>query len=138
MSPRPLVVLGLVGLLAPLLCSAADGAAQRLSIADVQGEDSRSPYDGRVVEVEGIVTADTRVGLAGLFVQQPGFEPRRSHGLFVTGAGNAELAVGDRVRIVGTVREVSAGGEASLTTVDASSIERLASGQPVPVRCPGR
>lgn len=53
MSPRPLVVLGLVGLLAPLLCSAADGAAQRLSIADVQGEDSRSPYDGRVVEVGG-------------------------------------------------------------------------------------
>ncbi|MCD0277619.1 ExeM/NucH family extracellular endonuclease [Xanthomonas melonis] len=134
MSPRPLVVLGLVGLLAPLLCRAADGAVQRLSIADVQGEDSRSPYDGRLVEVEGIVTADTRVGLAGLFVQQPGFEPRRSHGLFVTGAGNAEVTVGDRVRIVGTVREVSAGGDASLTTVDASGIERLASDQPVPVR----
>lgn len=131
MSRCPLLVLGLTGLLAPLLCNAA---AQRLSIADVQGEDSRSPYDGRVVEVEGIVTADTRVGLAGLFVQQPGVEPRRSHGLFVTVAGNVELVVGDRVRIVGTVREVSAGGEASLTTVDASSIERLASNQPVPIR----
>ncbi|RBC47899.1 nuclease, partial [Xanthomonas oryzae pv. oryzae] len=71
MSRRPLVVFGLVGLLAPLLCSAAAGAAQPLSIADVQGEDSRSPYDGRVVEVEGIIIADTRVGLAGLFVQQP-------------------------------------------------------------------
>ena len=134
MSRCSLVVLGVLGLLAPLLGSAADGAPQRLSIADVQGEDTRSPYDSRVVEVEGIVTADTRVGLAGLFVQQPGFEPRRSHGLFVTGAGNAEVAVGDRVRIIGTVREVSAGGDASLTTVDASSIERLASGQPVPVR----
>lgn len=134
MSRCLLLVLGLTGLLAPLLCNAGDAAAQRLSIADVQGEDSRSPYDGRVVEVEGIVTADTRVGLAGLFVQQPGVEPRRSHGLFVTVTGNVGLSVGDRVRIVGTVREVSAGGEASLTTVDASSIERLASGQPVPVR----
>ncbi|NJB78707.1 ExeM/NucH family extracellular endonuclease [Xanthomonas arboricola] len=134
MSRCSLVVLGVIGLLAPLLGSAAEGAPQRLSIADVQGEDTRSPYDGRVVDVEGIVTADTRTGLAGLFVQQPGFEPRRSHGLFVTGAGDAEVAVGDRVRVVGTVREVSAGGEASLTTVDASSIERLASGQPVPVR----
>lgn len=134
MSRCSLVVLGVIGLLVPLLGSAAEGAPQRLSIADVQGEDTRSPHDGRVVDVEGIVTADTRVGLGGLFVQQPGFELRRSHGLFVTGAGNAEVAVGDRVRIVGTVREVSAGGEASLTTVDASSIERLASGQPVPVR----
>ncbi len=134
MSRCSLVVLCVIGLLAPLLGSADDGAPQRLTIADVQGEDTRSPYDDRVVEVEGIVTADTRVGLAGLFVQQPGFEPRRSHGLFVTGASNAEVAVGDRVRIVGAVREVSAGGEASLTTVDASSIERLASGQPVPVR----
>ncbi|RYE95650.1 MAG: nuclease, partial [Oxalobacteraceae bacterium] len=134
MSRCSLVVLGVIGLLAPLLGSAAEGAPQRLSIADVQGEDTRSPHDGRVVEVEGIVTADTRAGLAGLFVQQPGFEPRRSHGLFVTGAGNAEVAVGDRVRIVGTVREVSAGDEASLTTLDASNIERLASGQPVPVR----
>ncbi|RBK01471.1 nuclease, partial [Xanthomonas oryzae pv. oryzae] len=66
MSRRPLVVFGLVGLLAPLLCSAAAGAAQPLSIADVHGKDSRSPYDGRVVEVEGIIIADTRLGLAGL------------------------------------------------------------------------
>ncbi|KAB7769732.1 ExeM/NucH family extracellular endonuclease [Xanthomonas maliensis] len=134
MVRRSLAVLGLISLLSPLLCHAADPAPQRLSIADVQGEDTRSPFDGRRVEVEGIVTADTRVGLGGLFVQQPGSEPRRSHGLFVTGAGNAELAVGDRVRIVGTVREVSAGGDGSLTTVDAETIERLASGQPVPVR----
>ncbi|WDK00769.1 ExeM/NucH family extracellular endonuclease [Xanthomonas campestris] len=130
----PLVVLGLIGLLAPVLCHATEGAPQRLAIADVQGEDTRSPFDGRLVEVEGIVTADTRVGLAGLFVQQPGTEPRRSHGVFVTGAGEAQVAVGDRVRIVGTVREVGAGGDASLTTLQASTLEVLASKQPVPVR----
>ncbi|WP_115541278.1 ExeM/NucH family extracellular endonuclease [Xanthomonas campestris] len=130
----PLVVLGLIGLLVPVLCRAAEGAPQRLTIADVQGEDTRSPFDGRLVEVEGIVTADTRVGLAGLFVQQPGTEPRRSHGVFVTGAGDAQVAVGDRVRIVGTVREVGAGGEASLTTLQATTLEVLASNQPVPVR----
>ncbi|WDK49368.1 ExeM/NucH family extracellular endonuclease [Xanthomonas campestris pv. campestris] len=129
----PLVVLGLIGLLAPVLCR-AEGAPQRLTIADVQGEDTRSPFDGRLVEVEGIVTADTRVGLAGLFVQQPGTEPRRSHGVFVTGAGEAQVAVGDRVRIVGTVREVGAGGDASLTTLQATTLEVLASNQPVPVR----
>ncbi|MDO0790647.1 ExeM/NucH family extracellular endonuclease [Xanthomonas campestris pv. campestris] len=129
----PLVVLGLIGLLAPVLCR-AEGAPQRLTIADVQGEDTRSPFDGRLVEVEGIVTADTRVGLAGLFVQQPGTEPRRSHGVFVTGAGDAQVAVGDRVRIVGTVREVGAGGDASLTTLQATTLEVLASNQPVPVR----
>ncbi|MCC8684673.1 ExeM/NucH family extracellular endonuclease [Xanthomonas campestris] len=130
----PLVVLGLIGLLAPVLCRAAEGAPQRLTIADVQGEDTRSPFDGRLVEVEGIVTADTRLGLAGLFVQQPGTEPRRSHGVFVTGAGDAQVAVGDRVRIVGTVREVGAGGDASLTTLQATTLEVLASNQPVPVR----
>ncbi|MEA9906576.1 hypothetical protein GGR75_003963 [Xanthomonas campestris] len=130
----PLVVLGLIGLLAPVLCHAAEIAPQRLTIADVQGEDTRSPFDGRLVEVEGIVTADTRVGLAGLFVQQPGTEPRRSHGVFVTGAGEAQVAVGDRVRIVGTVREVGAGGDASLTTLQATTFEVLASNQPVPVR----
>ncbi|MCC5069858.1 ExeM/NucH family extracellular endonuclease [Xanthomonas campestris] len=130
----PLVVLGLIGLLAPVLCHAAESAPQRLTIADVQGEDTRSPFDGRLVEVEGIVTADTRVGLAGLFVQQPGTEPRRSHGVFVTGAGDAQVAVGDRVRIVGTVREVGAGGDASLTTLQATTLEVLASNQPVPVR----
>lgn len=130
----PLVVLGLIGLLAPVLCRAAEAAPQRLTIADVQGEDTRSPFDGRLVEVEGIVTADTRVGLAGLFVQQPGTEPRRSHGVFVTGAGDAQVAVGDRVRIVGTVREVGAGGDASLTTLQATTLEVLASNQPVPVR----
>ncbi|MEQ7417942.1 ExeM/NucH family extracellular endonuclease [Xanthomonas campestris pv. campestris] len=130
----PLVVLGLIGLLAPVLCHAAESAPQRLTIADVQGEDTRSPFDGRLVEVEGIVTADTRVGLAGLFVQQPGTEPRRSHGVFVTGAGEAQVAVGDRVRIVGTVREVGAGGDASLTTLQATTLEVLASNQPVPVR----
>ncbi|WP_426802995.1 ExeM/NucH family extracellular endonuclease [Xanthomonas campestris] len=130
----PLVVLGLIGLLAPVLCHAAESAPQRLTIADVQGEDTRSPFDGRLVEVEGIVTADTRIGLAGLFVQQPGTEPRRSHGVFVTGAGEAQVAVGDRVRIVGTVREVGAGGDASLTTLQATTLEVLASNQPVPVR----
>ncbi|MEQ7512293.1 ExeM/NucH family extracellular endonuclease [Xanthomonas campestris] len=130
----PFVVLGLIGLLAPVLCHAAEGAPQRLTIADVQGEDTRSPFDGRLVEVEGIVTADTRLGLAGLFVQQPGTEPRRSHGVFVTGAGEAQVAVGDRVRIVGTVREVGAGGDASLTTLQATTLEVLASNQPVPVR----
>ncbi|MEA9759330.1 ExeM/NucH family extracellular endonuclease [Xanthomonas campestris pv. raphani] len=130
----PLVVLGLIGLLVPVLCRAAEGAPQRLTIADVQGEDTRSPFDGRLVEVEGIVTADTRVGLAGLFVQQPGTEPRRSHGVFVTGAGEAQVAVGDRVRIVGTVREVGAGGDASLTTLQATTLEVLASNQAVPVR----
>lgn len=130
----PLVVLGLIGLLAPVFCRAAEGAPQRLTIADVQGEDTRSPFDGRLVEVEGIVTADTRVGLAGLFVQQPGTEPRRSHGVFVTGAGDAQVAVGDRVRIVGTVREVGAGGDASLTTLQATTLEVLASNQAVPVR----
>lgn len=130
----PLVVLGLIGLLAPVLCCAAEGAPQRLTIADVQGEDTRSPFDGRLVEVEGIVTADTRVGLAGLFVQQPGTELRRSHGVFVTGAGEAQVAVGDRVRIVGMVHEVGAGGDASLTTLQATTLEVLASNQPVPVR----
>lgn len=52
----------------------------------------------------------------------------------MTGAGEAQVAVGDRVRIVGTVREVGAGGDASLTTLQATTLEVLASNQPVPVR----
>lgn len=41
------------------------------AIHDVQGSGRSSPMQGRVVEIEGVVTADFRAGLGGVFVQAP-------------------------------------------------------------------
>lgn len=76
-----------------------------LDIADVQGEGTRSPYEGRTVTVEGVVTADYRTGgMNGFYIQDPAGDPDdgRSDGLFVY-RGTAEI--GQSVRVTGPVSE---------------------------------
>lgn len=81
---------------------------QLLAIHDIQGPGARSPYEGQVVATRGIVTA--RRG-NGFFLQAPDAEadadPLTSEGVFVYlgSAPPAEAAVGNRVKVRGTVLE---------------------------------
>lgn len=78
-------------------------------IHDIQGSGDLSPFDGQIVTTEGIVTA--RRFNNGFFVQAPDAEAdadqATSEGIFVftSSAPPAAAAVGNRVRVTGTVQE---------------------------------
>ena len=121
--------------LSATLALPAAAHARVLPIGAVQGSGEQSAMVGRQVVVEGVVTADGRQGLGGLFVQDQGDgDDATSDALFVQGGDAPALAVGDRVRVHGEVIEAPAGGQATLTTLKATRIEKLASGQSLPVR----
>ncbi|GAA0565914.1 ExeM/NucH family extracellular endonuclease [Paractinoplanes ferrugineus] len=86
------------------------------TIAEVQGTGAASTLAGSVVTVEGIVTADHRSGgFNGIYLQTAGTGGTRpvtagtaSDGVFVfvgSGAAQPSVAIGDRVRVTGTVSE---------------------------------
>lgn len=87
------------------------------TIAEVQGTGAETPLAGTRVTIEGIVTADHRTGgYNGVYVQTAGSGGDRtvaagtaSDGIFVYLTGNTanhpEVAIGDRVRVSGTVSE---------------------------------
>lgn len=88
--------------------SAAAPAQQKLPINRVQGDGQISPYNGREVRLEGIVTARLRTGF---FIQTPDGQtdddPRTSEGIYVYTRGDpmAAAAVGNLVSVTGTVTE---------------------------------
>ncbi|HEY0335029.1 MAG TPA: ExeM/NucH family extracellular endonuclease [Stenotrophomonas sp.] len=122
----------------PALAQARAVPGSPLKIGAVQGEADGSGMLGRQVVVEGVVTADARAGLGGWFLQDGGDgNDATADAIFVQaaeGSTSQALAVGDRVRVRGEVIELPAGKQASLTTLKASRIDRLASGQPLPLR----
>ena len=127
--------------LALALCAALPAGANArpspgvVPIGVVQGSAARSAMEGRAVTVEGVVTADLRTGLGGFFLQDAGDgDDATSDAIFVQPASEAAIAVGDRVRVRGQVLEAPAGSKASLTTLKADRIERLAGGQALPLR----
>lgn len=87
------------------------------SIAQVQGTGDSTPLAGTVVTIEGIVTADHRVGgYNGVYLQTPGTGGARqvaagtaSDGIFIYLTNNAAnhpaVTIGDRVRVRGTASE---------------------------------
>ncbi|WP_433793224.1 ExeM/NucH family extracellular endonuclease [Actinoplanes sp. CA-252034] len=90
------------------------------TIAQVQGTGTATPLAGSVVTVEGVVTADHRTGgYNGIYVQTAGSGGDRpvaagtaSDGVFVyltaTAANHPTVAIGDVVRVTGTVSEFNA------------------------------
>lgn len=104
-------------------------------ISEVQGNGASSPVVGTAVTVEAIVVGDFQGTnqLDGFFVQEEVADydanPASSEGLFVSSA----LAVnpGDKVRVTGTVTEAN-----NLTTLSATSIAVLSSGNPLPAITP--
>jgi len=97
---------------APAQAAASPCGAPATAIHAIQGRGAASPMHGRRVVVEAIVVGDFQGAgrLQGFFLQQADDEadhdPATSEGLFVyDGTGRVPVAVGDRVRVAGTVRE---------------------------------
>ncbi|MFQ5696723.1 MAG: endonuclease/exonuclease/phosphatase family protein [Myxococcota bacterium] len=116
----------------------ASGAGQRahaLSIAAIQGAGHRSPYEGRIVETTGIVTAHRR---NGFFLQDPAGDgdPATSEAVFVFTGRSPDVSPGDRLRVTGLVSEFTPGAPSeanlSLTEVTHPTLALLSRGQPLP------
>ncbi|MFR9757977.1 endonuclease/exonuclease/phosphatase family protein [Streptomyces sp. TR06-5] len=117
-SPRSglLCAAVLAGALTAGLTTAPPAAAMTLTIADVQGNDRVSSYEGRPVTVTGVVTAVRTSGSRGFWIQDPtpDADPATSEGLFVyTGGSTPAVDAGDEVTVTGRVSEYYPGGSGS-------------------------
>ncbi len=116
-----------------------------LPINAIQGPDSLSPRIGERVMIEGVVSAnylavsDEEKRLSGFFVMEDPVDrdddPMTSEGIFIYAPDlrSPAVAVGDRVRVSGTVVEyTSSGGLSSLTELSSGveDILHLSSGAP--------
>ncbi|WP_374601316.1 hypothetical protein [Arenimonas sp.] len=111
--------------------------APLLGIHDVQGAGALSPMDGGLVAVEGIVTA-LRFNNA-FFVQSASGEedgnPATSEGLLVYTGSAPTVAVGDRVRVTGTVEEYRPSSNPHqdfITELTGPSVSVISSGNALP------
>ncbi|MFF2387939.1 ExeM/NucH family extracellular endonuclease [Agromyces sp. NPDC058104] len=105
------------------------------TIAQVQGTDvAASPLVGQAVIVEGVVTADHRVGgYEGIYIQTPGPDttPKASDGVFVYLHGeNPAVSIGDKVRVTGVVEEFN--GQTQIKPTAAADVELVQAGVGVP------
>lgn len=86
-------------------------------IHSIQGTGTTSPLVGQTVEVEGIVVGgfQSSTQLKGFYLQEPDAtwdgDPLTSEGIFIfDNLAGADVNIGDRVRIKGTVDEFSSSG----------------------------
>jgi len=108
-----------------------------IAIHAIQGSGSASPYAGQVVATTGLVTGRKS---NGFFLQAPDAEadadPATSEGIFVftSSAPPAGAAVGNEVRVAGTVQEYSADPPGPPLTEIAGSpaLTLLSQGNPLP------
>nr|BFE58454.1 ExeM/NucH family extracellular endonuclease [Dactylosporangium thailandense] len=116
-----------------------NAATEVLAIAAIQGTNTdTSPYAGRFVTTEGVVTAVyTTGGFNGFFLQTGGSggteaadtTPGASDAVFVFGSISAgQVSIGDSVRVSGTVQEFQ--GE---TEISSPSVTKLATPLPAVV-----
>ncbi|MDB5793333.1 MAG: endonuclease/exonuclease/phosphatase [Massilia sp.] len=109
-------------------CNVAVRVAGQLTIPQIQGADAKSAYNNTVQTTQGVVTA--KVG-SGYFLQDPNGDnnPATSDGIFVFGA-SAGVAVGDLVRVTGTVTEYSPSGATRSYTelTNVTAVNKLGSG----------
>ena len=108
-------------------------------VHDVQGSGLASPLVGTAVEIEGVLVGDFQNNaqpdngdLNGFFVQEEDAEAdadaRTSEGIFVFSGSAPDVALGDVVRVRGTVAEFN--GLTELTSV--TGLEVCSSGAPLP------
>ncbi|HEU0181133.1 MAG TPA: ExeM/NucH family extracellular endonuclease [Agromyces mariniharenae] len=102
----------------------------------MQGTGTATPFPNQTVTVEGVVTADHRVGgYAGVYIQTPGPDTTAgaSDGIFVwlNGKATPAFAIGDLIRVTGVAQE-----NFSVTRINASgaaaSVELVQAGFGVP------
>ncbi|MCX7523008.1 ExeM/NucH family extracellular endonuclease [Microbacterium sp. STN6] len=128
--------------LSSLVAAPAYAAEPTNTIAEVQGTGEASPLAGTTVTVEGVVTADHRVGgYAGIYIQTQGSggatdqTPGASDGVFVyLGKTTTDAAIGDLVRVTGPVSEYY--GLTQITASAAGAIEVVTPGVGVPAATP--
>ena len=111
-------------------CTINVAVAGEASIPQIQGSQAASSYNGVVMSTQGVVTA--KVG-SGFFLQDLNGDgdPATSDAIFVFGAqAAAAAAVGDLVKVTGTVDEYKpSGATRSYTELkDISAVTKLGSG----------
>ncbi|MFF4578985.1 endonuclease/exonuclease/phosphatase family protein [Streptomyces sp. NPDC001389] len=144
--PRSAAVAALVAaaLASGLLAGTADAAegavsADPVRIHDIQGTTRISPLNGKAVaDVQGIVTGVRTYGSRGFWIQDPDADdnPATSEGIFVFTNSVPTVAVGDAVKVSGTVGEYVPGGAASgnqsVTQIAKPAVTVLSSGNALP------
>ncbi|MFE7777558.1 endonuclease/exonuclease/phosphatase family protein [Streptomyces sp. NPDC057445] len=132
------------GLLAGSSSAAADADitadAAGVRIHDVQGTTRTSPLVGQQVkDVEGIVIGVRTYGSSrGFWLQDPqaDADPATSEGLFVFTGSTPTVAVGDAVKVSGTVGEFVPGGlnsgNQSITQISKPAVTVVSSGNELP------
>ncbi|MCU1409230.1 MAG: hypothetical protein JWM23_1310 [Microbacteriaceae bacterium] len=114
------------------------------TIAEVQGTGTASPFVGSTVTVEGVVTADHRVGgYKGVYLQTQGTggetdaTPGVSDGIFVfLGSSNSAVAIGDLVKATGPVSEYFGLTQITASAAGALELVTAAAGVPAPTPLP--
>ncbi|MDB5951986.1 MAG: endonuclease/exonuclease/phosphatase [Massilia sp.] len=117
-------------------CSASvtvqNAGAATLTIMEIQGHGAPSTYNNTVRTVDGVVTF--KFAGTGFFIQDQNGDgdPTTSDGIMVFGSSTT-AAIGDIVRVTGTVFEYKPAGQpVSYTEIkDATSITRVGAGTPI-------
>jgi len=112
-------------------CSVNVSVGGQLTIPQIQGAAPKSSFAGTVQTTQGVVTA---VISGGYFIQDPTGDgnPATSDGLYVFGS-NAGLAVGDLVRVTGTVTEYTpSGATRSYTELTNPTATKIGTGSVAP------
>ncbi|SDY60490.1 hypothetical protein SAMN04487939_10415 [Lysobacter sp. yr284] len=114
-----------------------------VAIHDIQGNGAKSPLENQIVTTEGVVTARKS---NGFYIQTTDAEadadPMTSEGLYVftSSAPTAAAAIGNRVRVTGTVAEyipAADPGQLPLTELTFASYSQIGTAPlPVPVVLP--
>ncbi|MFB7516234.1 endonuclease/exonuclease/phosphatase family protein [Streptomyces sp. NPDC056144] len=127
------------GLLAGSANAATEDATANVRIHDIQGTTRVSPLVGKqVTGVTGVVTGVRTYGSRGFWIQDTEGDgnPATSEGLFVFTSSVPTVAVGDAVRLNGTVTEYVPGGltsgNQSLTQISKPVVTVLSKGNAVP------
>ncbi|MFE9648632.1 endonuclease/exonuclease/phosphatase family protein [Streptomyces sp. NPDC006365] len=118
------------------------GSAQADAVAvhDIQGSTRTSPLAGQqVTDVTGIVTGVRTYGSSrGFWIQDPNADdnPATSEGIFVFTSSTPKVAVGDSVKVSGTVTEFVPGGTSSgnqaVTEITRPTVTVVSSGNALP------
>ncbi|MFF1560069.1 endonuclease/exonuclease/phosphatase family protein [Streptomyces sp. NPDC058279] len=144
--PRSAAIAALVAtaLATGLLAGSADAAegaasADQVRIHDIQGTTRISPLNGKqVTGVEGIVTGVRTFGSRGFWMQDPDADDdaATSEGIFVFTSSVPTVAVGDAVKVNGTVGEYVPGGVSSgnqsITQIAKPAVTVVSSGNALP------
>ena len=136
-SPRITSILAWLLFVVPAAGISAS-AQKDLTIAQIQGDKAKSPYENQQVRVQGIVTARNR---NGIFIQTPDGktdnDPATSEGIYVFLGANSAYSgdIGDLVEVSGTVQEFMPRSESfgfTTTEIGRADVKKISAKNPLP------